>query len=135
MNTTENNKLTKDQEIHKFMGFVPVPEDTPNYKEWNLLMPVVEKINSIAHDQELYDVGEYELLTDHLIGANIDASYIHVTGFIKWYTFYRDVESFLINKHGWTQEQCEDRADLDCYDQYFGTHTAREAAIDIVASN
>jgi len=53
--------------------------------DWSWLMPVVKKINAIAHEQELYDVGEYELLADYLIGADIDTTYNQVVQFIKWY--------------------------------------------------
>jgi hypothetical protein len=89
MNTLENNKLIAD-----FMGmehcyrpygdgFMEVKEndscveleDLQYHESWDWLMPVVEKINSIAHEQELYDVADYELLTDYLICANIEVSY------------------------------------------------------------
>ena len=97
----KNNKMKDNKLIAEFMGlvtpsiigemYVNDPDvqvlitDCKWHESWDWLMPVVEKINGIAHEGELYDVGEYEQLTDHLIGANIEHSYGHVVQFIKWH--------------------------------------------------
>ena len=74
--------------INTGVSWVVGADDTKALKyhsSWDWLMPVVKKINTIAHEQELYDVAEYEQLADYLIGADIDNTFRHVIEFIEWY--------------------------------------------------
>jgi len=48
-------------------------------------MEVIAKIRDIANEEELWDVAEYEVLADYLIGANIENTFNHVVKFIEWY--------------------------------------------------
>lgn len=130
----EDGTLNKNVNVYVFW----------NPEEWKDLMPVVDKC---FKDRDKAPLNIIPFIEMGVLKVDKKATYKAVTEFINWYNeqkknqhpdderfaFYRGVESFLINKYGWTQEQCEGMADLDCYDQYYGTSTARETAIDIVA--
>ena len=106
MNTTENNKL-----IAEFMGAKEVRKDnfkfpnrtglplqigTINYhSDWNWLMEVVEKIESLEIGRfkveiyntncRIYDHEEFDEISDLSAGTKIEATYNACIEFIKWY--------------------------------------------------
>ena len=84
---TLNNKLIaefmgKDHELNQCIS-------APQYhKEWNWLMPVVEKMQKIVMEDstdELYNSEQWDNVTHFLVQINIESTYKAVVEFIKWY--------------------------------------------------
>lgn len=99
MNTTENNKL-----IAEFMGFLPRIKNPKYHNDWNILMQVVEKIESLGYELQkennsVFFKGNYTEIssfygmkkyykTEFNKDCNstfIEAVYNACIEFIKWY--------------------------------------------------
>jgi hypothetical protein len=85
MNTTENNKL-----IAEFLHGKNANHPNQYHENWNEIMQVVEKIESLAYDVQIildYCIitnGDYSQTTQ-LGGAKIHSVYNACVEFIKWY--------------------------------------------------
>jgi len=92
MTTTEGNKI-----IAEFMGYEKVHEDLYYHSNWNLLMPVVEKIETLDYEflvnSQQIGFGEYMFAGEFnwLVEINreeitlIQSIYDAVIQFIQWY--------------------------------------------------
>jgi len=95
MNTQENNKLIaeflgKDHELNQCIS-------APQFhEEWNWLMPVVEKIESlsiVSFEKNLQEEGDYQclftkgndILICHYADTSVEATYKAVVEFINQY--------------------------------------------------
>lgn len=48
--------------------------------------------------------------------------------------FYARIEEILKDEHGFTDDDCENKVGLECYDEYFGIDSPEDAAEDIAKS-
>ena len=57
------------------------------HKNWNLLMPVVEKLNTLIYDSDksIYILEQKDCFWDLKITSDINIVYKAVVEFIKWY--------------------------------------------------
>lgn len=86
MKKTENNKLIAD-----FMGWKPTFKMLDVEPGWDIIMPVVEKIEGLGHGVTIYKKGchinnEAAFTTNGFNhSSKIEQTYKAVVEFIKWY--------------------------------------------------
>lgn len=94
MSIKESNKM-----IAEFMGLLPKIKYHKYNSDWNLLMPVVEKIDGLLMDDNfvtmqmnrtLIEMPEHGLTIEGLGNSWIEATYKAVVEFIKRYNETRD---------------------------------------------
>ncbi len=98
-----SRKANDDRLIAKFMGEKPIIDgyhaekykyvcviDGPNghlirkyHNEWNLLMPVAEKIKEICYTKHLSN--QFEPLKESLLDFDLFALWCSIVQFIEWY--------------------------------------------------
>lgn len=95
MNTRESNKLLADfmeKPIYRFDGLTKIETKLLYHTDWNWLMQVVQKIESLGNDilittnyiQIGFDEGEQFIVVEE-VNVKIEAVYQAVLEFVKWY--------------------------------------------------
>ena len=106
-NILENNKLIADfmgVKQHRFDGLTKIEKVLKYHTDWNWLMAVVEKIETMSNNDQFYIIVEYDnrdefkgwiwridrfvktlKVNDNRIKTKIEATYNACLEFIKWY--------------------------------------------------
>lgn len=100
MNTTENNKIIAEfmnKPTFKTDGWVKIEYELLYHSDWNWLMEVIEKIESLNYSTEIKSIsglghtmffisgGAEVPLSRRLIKTKFEAVYNACVEFIKWY--------------------------------------------------